>query len=203
MLWMTTIAVTGALHFVFFYLLSYLLFFIWSRKTSDDWFCCQSKTPAELVYRYQCPAHTNIYTNNTLTKSCCFHLMCLRQVCVGNSHSFLYSDTQNTLWTPAGTSLRLLCVNIRVWLILCRALLVPFDNGQYDEPWIRESSPCRVIMEDDNRLSIKCILVCILHQDFLFCHFDIAWSSVQFYLNQSQCFCSAGNCGTRIKTLRT
>lgn len=48
------------------------------------------------------------------------------------------------------------------------------DNGQYDEPWIRESSPCRVIMEDDNRLSIKCILVCILHKDFLFCHFDIA-----------------------------
>lgn len=187
-----------------FFLLTFLSVIFHLKQKDIRWLVLLSKQNSCWVsLQVSVPTHTNIYTNNTLTKSCCFHLMCLRQVCVGNSHSFLYSDTQNTLWTPAGTSLRLLCVNIRVWLILCRALLVPFDNGQYDEPWIRESSPCRVIMEDDNRLSIKCILVCILHQDFLFCHFDIAWSSVQFYLNQSQCFCSAGNCGTRIKTLRT
>lgn len=34
-------------------------------------------------------------------------------------------------------------------------------DEQYDEPWIRESSPYRVIMEEDHRLSIQCILVCI------------------------------------------
>lgn len=106
-----------------------------------DWCCWQSNPPAEFVFTYQCSlyAHTNTHSP---TKSRCFPLRCLRQLCIGNLHRVFFFCRH--ILKPV--ECKYLCVAAGLLLDSLQPRLGPINSGRRDDAGTGESRRWRGIV---------------------------------------------------------